>query len=107
MMLLQPCQLLRRKSLSGGKRRLEVLARQPSRRSFEHVGIKCQSALDRDPRSASNRDPLVLRFGRLALAPSELVGVAETGQARVGVIASSTLEAPAIVAGLDDIAVVS
>src|ERR1700730_11803670 len=44
---------------------------------------RCQSASDRDPRSASNRDPLVLRFGRLALAPSELVGVAETGRARV------------------------
>jgi Biotin-lipoyl like len=45
----------------------------------------CQSASDRDPRSASNRDPLVLGFGRLALAPSELLGVAETGRARVGV----------------------
>ena len=33
--------------------------------------------------SEANRDPLVLRFGRLALAPSELVGVAETGRARV------------------------
>ncbi len=43
----------------------------------------CQSALDRDPRSASKRDPLVLRFERLAFAPSELVGVAETGRARV------------------------
>ena len=45
----------------------------------------CQSASDRDPRSASKRDPLVLRFERLALAPSELVGIAETGRARVGV----------------------
>src|ERR1700738_2341916 len=45
----------------------------------------CQSASDRDPGSASHRDPLVLRFERLALAPSELVGVAETGRARVGV----------------------
>ena len=43
----------------------------------------CQSASDRDPRSASNRDPFVLRFERLALASSELVGVAETGRARV------------------------
>ena len=42
----------------------------------------CQSALDRDPRSASKRDPLVLRFERLALAPSELAGIAETGRAR-------------------------
>ena len=43
----------------------------------------CQSASDRDPRSASKRDPFVLRFERLALAPSELVGVAETVRARV------------------------
>ena len=50
-----------------------------------------QSASDRDPRSASNRDPLVLRFGRLALVPSELVGVAETGRARVGVWSSAQL----------------
>ena len=46
---------------------------------------ECQSALDRDPVSASKRDPLVLRFERLAFAPSELAGVAETGRARVGV----------------------
>ena len=45
----------------------------------------CQSALDRDPVSASKRDPLVLRFERLAFAPSELAGVAETGRARVDV----------------------
>ena len=43
---------------------------------------ECQSALDRDPRSASKRDPLVLRFERLALAPLELAGIAETGRAR-------------------------
>jgi hypothetical protein len=42
----------------------------------------CQSAFDRDPPSASKRDPTFLRFERLALAPSELVGVAETGRAR-------------------------
>jgi len=49
------------------------------------VGLKahCQSASDRDPRSASKRDFFVLRFERLALAPSELVGVAETARARV------------------------
>ena len=44
---------------------------------------ECQSASDRDPRSASKRDPFVLPFERLALAPSELVGVAETVRARV------------------------
>ena len=49
------------------------------------VGATCQSALDRDPVSASKRDPLVLRFERLAFAPSELAGVAETGRARVDV----------------------
>ena len=43
----------------------------------------CQSASDRDPRSASKRDPFVLRFERLAGAPSELVGVADTVRARV------------------------
>jgi len=47
--------------------------------------IYCQSASDRDPVSASKRDPLVLRFERLALAPSELAGIAETGRARVDV----------------------
>jgi hypothetical protein len=44
---------------------------------------ECQSAFNRDPGSASKRDPPFLRFERLALAPSELVGVAETGRARV------------------------
>jgi hypothetical protein len=47
--------------------------------------VCCQLALDRDPVSASKGDPLVLRFERLAFAPSELVGVAETGRARVDV----------------------
>jgi cysteine-S-conjugate beta-lyase len=45
----------------------------------------CQSAPNRDPGSASKRDPTFLRFDRLALAPSDLVGVAETAGARVGV----------------------
>jgi len=42
----------------------------------------CQSAPNRDPGSASKRDPTFLRFEQLALAPSELVGVAETGRSR-------------------------
>src|SRR5258708_5631756 len=46
-------------------------------------GAACQSACNWDPPSASKRDPLVRRFDRLALAPSELVGVAETARARV------------------------
>ena len=61
----------------------------------------CQSASDRDPRSASNRDPLVLRFGRLALAPSELVGVAETGRATRVDCAHSSAGIPARTEVLD------
>ncbi len=52
-----------------------------SRWAFE---IKCQSAFKIDPRSASNFDPLWRRVRAVAVAPSELVGVAETGRARVG-----------------------
>ena len=43
----------------------------------------CQSAPKFDPRSASNFDPLERRVRAVALAPSELVGVAETARARV------------------------
>ena len=43
----------------------------------------CQSALDWDPLSASNRDPFERRVRPVALAPSELAGVAETVRARV------------------------
>jgi hypothetical protein len=70
------------------------------------VKVDCQSAPNRDPGSASKRDPTFLRFERLALAPSELVGVAETASAGWRVIVSSALEAPAVIAGLDDVAVV-
>jgi hypothetical protein len=45
----------------------------------------CQSASKFDPRSASNFDPLGRRVSGLAVAPSELVGVAETARALVGV----------------------
>jgi hypothetical protein len=38
---------------------------------------------DRDPLSASKRDPFGRRVLLVALAPSELVGVAETARARV------------------------
>ncbi len=44
----------------------------------------CQSAFKFDPVSASNFDPLERRVLAVALAPSELVGVAETVRARVG-----------------------
>src|SRR5271157_468586 len=40
--------------------------------------VDCQSASNFDPRSASNFDPLWRRVRTVALAPSELVGVAET-----------------------------
>jgi hypothetical protein len=44
---------------------------------------RCQSAADRDPLSASKGDPFERRVRAVALAPSELVGVAETARARV------------------------
>ena len=43
---------------------------------------ECQSAFKFDPRSASNFDPFWRRVLAVALAPSELVGVAETVRAR-------------------------
>ena len=43
----------------------------------------CQSALDWDPLSASKRDPFERRTRPVALAASELAGVAETVRARV------------------------
>src|SRR5215210_7239203 len=52
----------------------------------ERVGLRlltCQAASKFDPRSASNFDPLERRVRAVALAPSELVGVAETARARV------------------------
>jgi hypothetical protein len=44
---------------------------------------ECQSARKFDPISASNFDPFERRARAVALAPSELVGVAETARARV------------------------
>jgi DNA-binding transcriptional LysR family regulator len=50
-----------------------------------HRGSGCQSASKFDPRSASNFDPFGRRVLAVALAPSELVGVAETARVRVDV----------------------
>ena len=50
----------------------------------EYKRLYCQSAFKFDPVSASNFDPLGRRVLTVALAPSELVGVVETGRARVG-----------------------
>jgi hypothetical protein len=47
------------------------------------LGHPCQSAFKFDPVSASNFDPFERRVLAVALAPSELVGVAETVRARV------------------------
>ena len=47
------------------------------------LGFWCQSAFKIDPVSASNFDPFERRILAVALAPSELVGVAETARARV------------------------
>src|SRR5262249_31142526 len=44
----------------------------------------CQSALNWAPRSACKRDPFERRVLAVALAPSELAGVAETARARAG-----------------------
>ena len=46
------------------------------------AALKCQSALDWDPLSASKRAPFERRVRPVALAPSELAGVAETVRAR-------------------------
>ena len=46
-------------------------------------GEDCQSALDRDPFSASKRDPFDRRVGAVAFAPPELIGLAKAGLARV------------------------
>ena len=48
-----------------------------------NLGDDCQSAFKFDPPSASNFDPFWRRVLAVALAPSELVGVAETARARV------------------------
>ena len=48
------------------------------------MNLVCQSASKFDPPSASNFDPLERRGRAVALAPSELAGVAETARARVG-----------------------
>jgi hypothetical protein len=68
-----------RSSWSSG---LCALGRRPGPR-IDVVG--CQSASKFDPVSASNFDPLERRVLAVALAPSELAGVAETGRVRVGV----------------------
>ena len=51
--------------------------------SMQMSEIGCQSALDWDPLSASKKDPFDRRALLVALAPSKLVGVAETARARV------------------------
>ena len=47
------------------------------------IEFSCQSAFKFDPVSASNFDPFERRVLAVALAPSELAGVAETVRARV------------------------
>jgi hypothetical protein len=54
-----------------------------SKATLAAYGSDCQSAFKFDPVSASNFDPLGRRVLAVALAPSELVGVAEAGRARV------------------------
>src|SRR3974390_1836335 len=47
------------------------------------TAVACQSALEWDPLSASKRDPFDRRVLMVAIAASELAGVAETARARV------------------------
>jgi hypothetical protein len=54
-------------------------------RQVTHFRNRCQTASKFDPASASNFDPLWRRVLAVAVAPSELVGVAETARARVGI----------------------
>ncbi len=49
-----------------------------------HSALSCQSASKSDPRSASKIDPPLGRARTVALAPAELVGVAQPGRARFG-----------------------
>ena len=71
----------------------------------------CQSASNIAPLSASKNDPPLWRRARTAaIAPAELVRVAQPGRARVGEElflgrSGAVLEAPAFVAGLDDVTV--
>nr|WP_051382812.1 YXWGXW repeat-containing protein [Bradyrhizobium sp. Tv2a-2] len=58
-------------------------AGEPRRQPREAPKAECQSALEWDPLSASKRDPFDRRALLVALAASELVGVAETARARV------------------------
>src|SRR5262245_13663230 len=49
-----------------------------------HIATVCQSALNWAPLSASKRDPFERLVLAVALAPSELAGVATTARARAG-----------------------
>ena len=52
-------------------------------RLWTGLSKSCQSALKFDPVSASNFDPFDRRVLAVALASSELAGIAETWRARV------------------------
>ena len=69
-------------AVSRNRDRLQSLAQQTG--CIAHaLDIRCQSASNFDPASASNFDPFERRVLAVALAPSELAGVAETARARV------------------------
>src|ERR1051325_4006427 len=63
--------------------RTTALTRAQSTRGAGDHGAVCQSAPKFDPVSASNFAPFERRVLTVALASSELAGVAETGRARV------------------------
>ena len=59
------------------------LSRSAKFKPRERYARECQSAFKFDPGSASNFDPFDRRVLTVALASSELAGVAETWRARV------------------------
>jgi transposase len=76
--------LSRRENLTlDGKKALRTLLAVNKRLNTAYLLKECQSAANRDPLSACKRDPLWRRVRTIGLAPSELVGVAETARARV------------------------
>ena len=71
--------------IERGRRKCSAVRSPTKRRAAisSRYGEGCQSALDWDPRSASKGYPFDRRVLMVALAASELAGIAETARARV------------------------
>ena len=78
--------LMRRMGIEALYRRPRTTKPEPGHKIYPYllrgIEIKCQSAFKFDPVSASNFDPFERRVLAVALASSELAGVAETWRAR-------------------------